>query len=156
MDDHAIAEPGELLEHLLALQVWDDEAGGDAEDKTGDYYDDGDGDEDEGGDEGVGHTEDDHAVAEPAYKPPCPAGGMMRVGRRKVCGGVVMIMRAMVLIFMLILMLILSLILKIMMMLISRSPLFVLAFPPNFLMQMLIFMLNLMLRLGLLFRMILT
>ena len=38
-----IAEPGwEPLEHLLALQTWDDE----------------DGDEDEDG----GHTEDDHAV----------------------------------------------------------------------------------------------
>ena len=47
----------------------------------------------------------------------------MRVGRRKVCGCVVRLMRAMMLIFMLIAMLILSLILKIMMMLVSWSPL---------------------------------
>ena len=27
MDDHAVAEPWEPLEHLLALQTWDDEVG---------------------------------------------------------------------------------------------------------------------------------
>ena len=68
MDDHAVAEPGKPLEHLLALQTWDDEAGGDDEDMAGDYYDDGDGDEDRGGDDGGGHTEDDHAVAEPGER----------------------------------------------------------------------------------------
>ena len=45
-----IAEPGwEPLEHLLALQTWDDEAGDEDEDE----------DEDED-DDGGGHTEDDH------------------------------------------------------------------------------------------------
>ena len=45
-----IADPGwEPLEHLLALQTWDDEAG----------------DEDEDG----GHAEDDHVLPEPGELP---------------------------------------------------------------------------------------
>ena len=44
------------------------EAGGDDEDKAGDCYDGEDGDEDGGEDDGGGHTEDDHAVAEPGER----------------------------------------------------------------------------------------